>query len=214
MGAAALVVSSTAGASIIDADGFGQNAGGPTPGLRFGGGSSGEGIASNRVIGRHQVRPRFLHELHPAYVDPAERARSRIGTTNPGINWPCGRPRMDPTLFPLTPGTRRADRARTEAPRLRSGMAIFIRGRPRRQRRYQRTVDRRHSAGWWRFFRRQLPTFGDGIVAIRAANAGRLFQGNVPSSLIVMRASLPSRSTIRSILPISIFTTPPSNRPT
>jgi hypothetical protein len=49
--AATLVVTSTAGASIIDADGFGQNAGGPTPGLRFGGGSSGEGIASNRTGG-------------------------------------------------------------------------------------------------------------------------------------------------------------------
>jgi hypothetical protein len=45
------VVSSTAGAAIIIADGFGTNAGGPTSGLRFGGGSSGEGIPSNRVIG-------------------------------------------------------------------------------------------------------------------------------------------------------------------
>src|SRR5579862_8607634 len=37
LNAATLVATSTAGASIIDADGFGQNAGGPTPGLRFGG---------------------------------------------------------------------------------------------------------------------------------------------------------------------------------
>jgi len=51
LGGATLVITSTAGASIIDADGFGQNAGGPTPGLRFGGGGSGEGIASNRTIG-------------------------------------------------------------------------------------------------------------------------------------------------------------------
>ena len=51
LGGATLVVTSTAGASIIDADGFGKNAGGPTPGLRFGGGGSGEGIASNRTIG-------------------------------------------------------------------------------------------------------------------------------------------------------------------
>ena len=51
VGAGALVVNTTAGASIIDADGFGKNAGGNTPGLRFGGGGSGEGIASNRTIG-------------------------------------------------------------------------------------------------------------------------------------------------------------------
>jgi trimeric autotransporter adhesin len=83
VGAAALVVSSTAGAAIIDADGFGQNAGGPTPGLRFGGGASGEGIASNRTVGLTQFGLDF-------YTDATRRmtifndGQIAVGTASPG----------------------------------------------------------------------------------------------------------------------------------
>jgi trimeric autotransporter adhesin len=45
-------VGGSAGGGTVDADVFGKGAGGgPTPGLRFGGTISGEGIASNRVAG-------------------------------------------------------------------------------------------------------------------------------------------------------------------
>jgi hypothetical protein len=83
VGAAALVVSSTAGASIIDADGFGQNAGGPTPGLRFGGGSSGEGIASNRVIGLTKYGLDFYTEFI-ARMSILQGGQVAIGTASPG----------------------------------------------------------------------------------------------------------------------------------
>jgi hypothetical protein len=83
VGAAALVVSSTAGASIIDADGFGQNAGGPTPGLRFGGGSSGEGIASNRVIGLTKYGLDFYTEFI-ARMSILQNGQVAIGTASPG----------------------------------------------------------------------------------------------------------------------------------
>jgi trimeric autotransporter adhesin len=83
VGAAALVVSSTAGASIIDADGFGKNAGGPTPGLRFGGGSSGEGIASNRVIGATKFGLDFYTEFTPR-MSILQSGQVGIGTQNPG----------------------------------------------------------------------------------------------------------------------------------
>ncbi len=83
VGAAALVVSSTAGASIIDADGFGKNAGGPTPGLRFGGGSSGEGIASNRVIGATRFGLDFYTEF-AARMSILQNGQVGIGTQNPG----------------------------------------------------------------------------------------------------------------------------------
>ncbi len=83
VGAAALVVSSTAGAAIIDADGFGTNAGGPTPGLRFGGGSSGEGIASNRVIGLTKFGLDFYTEF-AARMSILQNGQVGIGTANPG----------------------------------------------------------------------------------------------------------------------------------
>jgi len=82
VGAAALVVSSTAGASIIDADGFGKNAGGPTPGLRFGGGSSGEGIASNRVIGATKFGLDF-YTNYTARMSILQNGQVGIGTQNP-----------------------------------------------------------------------------------------------------------------------------------
>ena len=46
-----LVASTSAGGAIVDADVYGTNNATGTPGLRFGGGSSGETIASNRNIG-------------------------------------------------------------------------------------------------------------------------------------------------------------------
>ena len=82
LGGATLVVTSTAGASIIDADGFGKNAGGPTPGLRFGGGSSGEGIASNRVIGATKFGLDFYTEFTPR-MSILQNGQVGIGTANP-----------------------------------------------------------------------------------------------------------------------------------
>ena len=83
VGAAALVVSSTAGAAIIDADGFGQNAGGPTPGLRFGGGGSGEGIASNRTIGLTKDGLDFYTNF-TARMSVLQSGQVAVGTANPG----------------------------------------------------------------------------------------------------------------------------------
>ncbi len=83
VGAAAVVVTSTAGAAIIDADGFGKNAGGPTPGLRFGGGTSGEGIASNRVIGLTKFGLDFYTEF-AARMSILQNGQVGIGTQNPG----------------------------------------------------------------------------------------------------------------------------------
>jgi len=82
VGAATLVVASTAGASIIDADGFGKNAGGPTPGLRFGGGSSGEGIASNRVIGLTKFGLDFYTEFTPR-MSILQSGQVAVGTASP-----------------------------------------------------------------------------------------------------------------------------------
>jgi hypothetical protein len=82
VGAAALVVTSTAGASIIDADGFGKNAGGPTPGLRFGGGTSGEGIASNRVAGINAFGLQMFTNFTPR-LSILQDGRVGIGTTQP-----------------------------------------------------------------------------------------------------------------------------------
>jgi hypothetical protein len=83
VGANALVVSTTAGASIIDADGFGQNAGGPTPGLRFGGGGSGEGIASNRVIGLTKSGLDFYTNF-TSRMSVLQSGQIGIGTATPG----------------------------------------------------------------------------------------------------------------------------------
>jgi len=83
VGAAALVVTTTAGAAIIDADGFGQNAGGPTPGLRFGGGGSGEGIASNRTIGLTKYGLDF-YTNYTARMSVLQNGQVAVGTASPG----------------------------------------------------------------------------------------------------------------------------------
>ena len=82
LGGATLVVSSTAGASIIDADGFGKNAGGLTPGLRFGGGASGEGIGSNRTGGINAFGLQLFTEFTPR-LSILQNGFVGIGTTHP-----------------------------------------------------------------------------------------------------------------------------------
>jgi trimeric autotransporter adhesin len=83
LNAATLVATATAGSAIIDADGFGQNAGGPTPGLRFGGGGSGEGIASNRVIGLTKYGLDF-YTNYTARMSVLQNGQVAIGTASPG----------------------------------------------------------------------------------------------------------------------------------
>jgi hypothetical protein len=83
LNAATLVVTSTAGASIIDADGFGANAGGPTPGLRFGGGGSGEGIASNRTIGATKDGLDFYTNF-TRRMSVLQNGQVAVGTASPG----------------------------------------------------------------------------------------------------------------------------------
>ena len=82
VGAAALVVTSTAGASIIDADGFGKNNGALTPGLRFGGGSSGEGIASNRSSGLNAFGLQLYTEFIPR-ISILQDGQIGMGVSNP-----------------------------------------------------------------------------------------------------------------------------------
>ena len=81
--AATLAATTTAGSAIIDADAFGQNAGGPTPGLRFGGGTSGEGIASNRVIGDTKFGLDFYTNF-TARMSILQSGQVAVGTASPG----------------------------------------------------------------------------------------------------------------------------------
>lgn len=60
-----LVASSSAGGAIVDADVYGTNNTTPTPGLRFGGGSSGETIASNRNVGLNRYGLDFYTSFSP-----------------------------------------------------------------------------------------------------------------------------------------------------
>ena len=55
-----LVASGSAGGVVIDADVSGTNNGTSTPGLRFGGSASGEGIASNRLSGNDRYGLNFF----------------------------------------------------------------------------------------------------------------------------------------------------------
>jgi len=81
--AATLAATNTAGSAIIDADAFGQNAGGPTPGLRFGGGGSGEGIASNRVIGLTRFGLDFYTNFNRR-MSVLQSGQVAVGTASPG----------------------------------------------------------------------------------------------------------------------------------
>ena len=60
-----LLATGSAGASIIDADVQGANSVTPTPGLRFGGGGSGETIASNRNVGLNRFGLDFYTNFSP-----------------------------------------------------------------------------------------------------------------------------------------------------
>jgi hypothetical protein len=77
-----LVVTGSDGGSIIDADVQGKNAGAPTPGLRFGGAISGEGIASNRVGGTDAFGLDFFTEFASRMLI-AQDGRVGIGTIHP-----------------------------------------------------------------------------------------------------------------------------------
>ncbi len=80
--AATLAATNTAGSAIIDADAFGQNTGAVTPGLRFGGGSSGEGISSNRVGGINAFGLQLFTEFAPR-LSILQDGRVGIGATHP-----------------------------------------------------------------------------------------------------------------------------------
>jgi hypothetical protein len=77
-----LTVTGSDGGSIIDADVQGKNAGAPTPGLRFGGAISGEGIASNRVGGTDAFGLDFFTEFASRMLI-AQDGRVGIGTIHP-----------------------------------------------------------------------------------------------------------------------------------
>ena len=77
-----LTVTGSSGGAIIDADVQGKNAGAPTPGLRFGGAISGEGIASNRVGGTDAFGLEFYTEFASRMLI-AQDGRVGIGTIHP-----------------------------------------------------------------------------------------------------------------------------------
>ncbi|MFZ0817059.1 MAG: hypothetical protein WAM78_16160, partial [Candidatus Sulfotelmatobacter sp.] len=77
-----LNASGTATASTLNADPLSKNAGGPTPGIVFGAGS-GEGIASNRVIGPTKYGLDFYTDF-TSRMSILQGGRVGIGTTNPG----------------------------------------------------------------------------------------------------------------------------------
>ena len=81
IGASVTSAGSTGGA-IIDADVYGKNNGAITPGLRFGGAASGEGIASNRVAGENGFGLQFYTEFTPR-VSILQNGMVSVGITNP-----------------------------------------------------------------------------------------------------------------------------------
>jgi hypothetical protein len=76
-----LSATGTASASTLNADALGKNAGGPTPGILFGFGS-GEGIASNRVIGPTKYGLDFYTDF-TSRMSILQSGRVGIGTSNP-----------------------------------------------------------------------------------------------------------------------------------
>jgi hypothetical protein len=77
-----LTATASAGGAIIDADVFGKNSGAFTPGLRFGGASSGEGIISNRVGGIDAFGLQLFTEFTPR-LSIVQDGRVGVGTTHP-----------------------------------------------------------------------------------------------------------------------------------
>jgi trimeric autotransporter adhesin len=78
-----LTATGVAAASVLEPDSLGKNAGGPTPGVLFGGGSSGEGIASNRVIGLTKFGLDFYTNF-TSRMSVLQGGQVGIGTANPG----------------------------------------------------------------------------------------------------------------------------------
>ncbi len=77
-----LAVTGSSGASIIDADYLGANAGAGTPGLRFGGSSSGETIVSNRGFALNRYGLDFYTEFLPRF-SITQSGQAGLGTQIP-----------------------------------------------------------------------------------------------------------------------------------
>jgi hypothetical protein len=77
-----LTATTSAGGAIIDADVFGKNSGAFTPGLRFGGAASGEGIISNRVGGGNAFGLQLFTEFTPR-LSILQNGQVGIGINNP-----------------------------------------------------------------------------------------------------------------------------------
>lgn len=77
-----LAVTGSSGGSIIDADYLGANAGTGTPGLRFGGSSSGETIASNRGFALNRYGLDFYTEFLPRF-SITQSGQAGLGTQLP-----------------------------------------------------------------------------------------------------------------------------------
>ena len=77
-----LTATGSAGGAIIDADVQGKNNGANTPGLRFGGAASGEGIASNRVAGENGFGLQLFTEFIPR-ISILQSGKVAVGITNP-----------------------------------------------------------------------------------------------------------------------------------
>ncbi len=80
-GASVTSAGSTGGA-IIDGDVYGKNNGALTPGLRFGGAASGEGIASNRVAGENGFGLQLFTEFIPR-ISILQNGQVAVGISNP-----------------------------------------------------------------------------------------------------------------------------------
>ena len=77
-----LTATGTSAGSTLNADVLGTNAGGPTPGLLFGAGGTGEGIASNRTIGFTKFGLDFYTNYTPR-MSVLQGGQVGIGTQNP-----------------------------------------------------------------------------------------------------------------------------------
>src|ERR1700722_5577571 len=82
-GASVTSAGSTGGA-IVDADVQGKNNGANTPGLRFGGASTGEGIASNRVAGENGFGLQLFTEFIPR-ISILQNGKIGVNITNPSF---------------------------------------------------------------------------------------------------------------------------------
>jgi len=79
-----LTATASAAAAIIDADVQGKNNGANTPGLRFGGPASGEGIASNRVAGENGFGLQLFTEFIPR-ISILQTGKVGVNITNPSF---------------------------------------------------------------------------------------------------------------------------------